>query len=261
MRNGKCLFCVISLLCIGLIGCGGSSGSSGSSTATTPGTTTGNALNLQMAAKSTTTGSTYQIISNLLQSSNKNSLSGTSQFANSSGFNTPLPVQGWLDSNNNITLTGIDPTSGGTLTVSGTVATGGSTLSGNYTFTDATTGNTKDKGTVTGNTIPSAAGTRGGNFSSGNSGVGVSMNLTQTLDTSDAMFKLTGPVTITGLDPSCGASSQSLTFNGSVAGTAFTGTLGNMFQVSGTRSLDGKTLTGTYSVLSGPCAGYSDRVR
>lgn len=245
------------LLCCVILasGCGGSGGSTSSSGGTTPPpgypSITGN---WSLAAASQVVAQTT-LIGGYLTNTN-GTVSGTLHMLNSPCYSltTDVPFSGTLSTAGAVSLSS-SAVSGQTISASGTIS-GGSLSSGSYSISGGCADG--DKGTVTGYIVPSFTGTYTGTFVSGSTSIGVSVTTTQSGPTADGTYQVSGSATFTGSPCFSSGTISSSAIAGGYMEVAITASNGGVVEFAGEiTDATGKTITGSYEVTSGTCAGNS----
>lgn len=252
---------MLRLACVGFIcclvfatGCGGT-GSATSGKATPPPpqypSITGNwslAANSQVFSQSTLIGG---FITNA-----GGSVSGTLHFLNSPCYSLPtdVPFSGSITTGGAISVTS-SQVARQIVAVSGKI-TEGTLSSGTYTITGGC-GN-GDKGTVTGYIVPAFTNTYTGTFVSGSTSIGVTVTTTQSSPTSDGIYQVSGSATFAGSPCFSSGTITSSAIAGGYMDVVITASNGGVVEFIGEiTDSTGKTITGSYDVTAGVCAGNS----
>ncbi len=249
---GKIPFAFLFLIALLAPGCGGKSGGTGSTTSTpTYPSITGN---WSLAASSQVTSQTFLMGGYLTNTDG--TVSGTLHILNSPCYSLTedVPFTGTITTAGAFSATSTQIASQ-TITVSGTIS--GSTLSsGTYSITGGCANG--DKGTVTGYIVPPFTNTYTGTFVSGLTSVGVSVTTSQSGPTSDGIYQVTGSATFTGSPCfSSGTITASEIAGGYMEVTISTPNGGTLEFAGEITNSSGKTITVTYEVTAGTCAGNS----
>jgi len=242
MRRSRFVF--LSILVFSMVGCGGGS----SPNVTTAGAVSGNwQMSLQKGARKLTTDT----VSGFLVENEAGTVTGNVIVTNT-------PCSGVGAANGTVTQPNISLTvspNGTTLNLSGTISSDLSSMSGNYTLLSTGCVGSQSvpsqTGTWTANLVQPLAGNIQGTFTSTTQGGAfpISGQVSQGPNTGNTYATLTGNLAITG--SSCFTSAS---ISGVVSGTAVAINLAEsngteIGQITGTSSLDGKSLTGTYKIV------------
>ena len=192
--------------------------------------------------------------------SNQGSVSGIAHLSSSCyPIATNVPLTGTIDTSGNIALTS-SSVNGQVLTVTGKTSTGADFTSGTYAVAGGCAAG--DKGTVAGSEVPAVTGTYTGTVKSvSGPSVGVTALLTQTV-TPDAngFLHLSGTAAFTGspcfTQTTIATPATDTNILGLYLAANFTSSNPSaVIETVGSISADGKTLTISYQVVGGACAG------
>lgn len=238
-------------------GCGGSGTSSTSSSTPPPPQYPSITGNWSLTAASTVVVQNT-LIGGYLTSTGK-SVSGTLHVLNSPCYSltTDVPITGTVTTAGVLTATSAQVSSQ-TISVSGTI--NGDTLSsGSYTIAGGCANG--DKGTVTGYIAPPFTNTYSGTFSSGVYNITMSVTTTQSGPTADGIYQVGGTATFSGSPCFSSGTITSSAVAGGYIAVVITATNGGVIDFAGEiTDSTGKTISGTYEVTAGTCAGNSGNV-